>query len=215
MTNRRCFFLIFAVAVMAAVVKPPEFPVDSTSVLSAAQSPKAPITAPKSIRQVKHPYDPDWPDVWLIVAQKCNGCHRPHTKRTDFSSWQRLVDCEVNGELLIVPGDPENSEFWDQIVWNHRQDPNSVEMAVPLMPPKKEDWLTAGQLATIERWIKNGALKYQLPETCSTRPLLEIDFPSAQECQACPPKQFAEWSRSMHAYAQHSPIFEAFNLTLQ
>ena len=23
-----------------------------------------------------------------------------------------------------------------------------------------------------------------------------------------------QWSRSMHAYAQHSPIFEAFNLTL-
>ncbi|MFT5523763.1 MAG: hypothetical protein ACI9HK_001711, partial [Pirellulaceae bacterium] len=33
-------------------------------------------------------------------------------------------------------------------------------------------------------------------------------------CKVCHPKQFTEWSRSMHAYSQHSPIFEAFNLTL-
>ena len=105
--------------------------------------------------------------------------------------------------------------LWVQVVWNHAEDASSREKVEPLMPPEKKDWLTAGQLAIVKRWITNGGLKYQLPNTCSTRPLLESDYPSAKECKVCHPKQFSEWSRSMHAYAQHSPIFEAFTLTLQ
>lgn len=37
-----------------------------------------------------------------------------------------------------------------------------------------------------------------------------IFLPSAT-CQTCHPKHFAEWRTSMHAYAQHSPVFQAFN----
>jgi hypothetical protein len=33
----------------------------------------------------------------------------------------------------------------------------------------------------------------------------------ASACQTCHPKQYAEWRTSMHAYAQHSPVFVAFN----
>lgn len=206
MTGRRYFCLLFVVAVVAAVVKPPDLPVVETKVL---------LAAPPTIRNTEHPYDPDWPDVWLIVAQKCNGCHRPNTDRTDFSTWEKIVDCKVGDDRLVVPGDPERSMLWQQVVWNHAEDASSREIAEPLMPPEKKDWLTAGQLAIVKRWITNGGLKYQLPNTCSTRPLLEIDYPSAKECKVCHPKQFSEWSRSMHAYAQHSPIFEAFTLTLQ
>lgn len=83
------------------------------------------------------------------------------------------------------------------------------------MPPDDHwEWLIGGQLATVHRWIENGDLQYRLPEQCSIRHLLEIDFPSARECRTCHPTQYEQWSRSMHAYAQHSPIFEAFNLTL-
>lgn len=206
MTGRRYFCLLFVVAVVAAVVKPPDLPVVETKVL---------LAAPPTIRNTEHPYDPDWPDVWLIVAQKCNGCHRPNTDRTDFSTWEKIVDCKVGDDRLVVPGDPERSMLWQQVVWNHAEDASSREIAEPLMPPEKKDWLTAGQLAIVKRWITNGGLKYQLPNTCSTLPLLEIDYPSAKECKVCHPKQFSEWSRSMHAYAQHSPIFEAFTLTLQ
>ncbi|MDP6447242.1 MAG: multiheme c-type cytochrome, partial [Pirellulaceae bacterium] len=84
----------------------------------------------------------------------------------------------------------------------------------PMMPVKREEWLTAGQIEAVERWIRNGALQYRLPSQCDNRPVMETDFPSAKECGACHPRQFEQWSRSMHAYAQHSPVFEAFNLTL-
>ncbi len=36
-------------------------------------------------------------------------------------------------------------------------------------------------------------------------------FLPSSVCQTCHPKHFAEWRTSMHAYAQHSPVFIAFN----
>lgn len=36
-------------------------------------------------------------------------------------------------------------------------------------------------------------------------------FLPSSACQTCHPKQYAEWRTSMHAYAQHSPVFLAFN----
>jgi Cytochrome c554 and c-prime len=36
-------------------------------------------------------------------------------------------------------------------------------------------------------------------------------FLPASTCQTCHPAQYAEWKTSMHAYAQHSPVFIAFN----
>lgn len=38
----------------------------------------------------------------------------------------------------------------------------------------------------------------------------ENEFPSAQTCATCHPKQFREWSVSQHAYSQLSPVFTAF-----
>ena len=171
---------------------------------------------PHTVRtDVEHPFDPDWPDVRLILAQKCNACHRPGTKQSDLTTWEAFVDLELDSGRLVVPGDPKSSTLYEYVAWNHNESPDSDLPAEPMMPYEEADWLTGGQLEILARWIRNGALKYRLPETCSTRPLLEIDYPSAKECRTCHPKQFTEWSRSMHAYAQHSPIFEAFQLTLQ
>jgi Cytochrome c554 and c-prime len=39
----------------------------------------------------------------------------------------------------------------------------------------------------------------------------ETVFLPASTCQTCHPDQYAEWRTSMHAYAQHSPVFLAFN----
>jgi hypothetical protein len=174
------------------------------------------FAAPHTVRSdVEHPFDPDWPDVQLILAQKCNACHRPGTEQSDLTNWEAFVDLEVAGARIVVPGDPDASALYEYVVWNHDESPDSEYSDEPTMPYDEADWLTGVQLETLARWIRNGALKYRLPETCSTRPLLEIDYPSAKECKTCHPKQYTEWSRSMHAYAQHSPIFEAFNLTLQ
>ncbi|MDA1162509.1 MAG: multiheme c-type cytochrome [Planctomycetota bacterium] len=174
------------------------------------------IAAPHTVSSVEHPYDADWPDVRLMLAHKCNACHRPGLEQTDLTSWETIVGTQhVLAASLVVPGKPESSPLWQYVTWNVSEDPVSDRPSEPLMPPEQAEWLTAGQLETLARWITNGALEYRLPDTCSTAPLMEIDFPSAKECSICHPKQFEEWSRSMHAYAQHSPVFEAFNLTLQ
>jgi len=44
--------------------------------------------------------------------------------------------------------------------------------------------------------------------------LVESKFPSASTCATCHPTQFRQWSVSQHAYAQLSPIFNAFQATV-
>jgi hypothetical protein len=173
------------------------------------------VAVPYTVRNVEHPFDPDWPDVYLILAVKCAGCHRPDSKDADLTSYQAVIDAKsADGERLVVPGRPAESPFFQQLLWNHSGDRNSNLPDEPMMPEGPNEWLTGKQLAAVRNWIARGALEYKLPGGCSTRPLLEIDFPSARECKVCHPKQYTEWSRSMHAYAQQSPVLEAFNLTL-
>ena len=172
--------------------------------------------APPTIRNTDHPYDPDWPDVHLIVMNKCSGCHRPGTDLADYTSYEKLIAAVTpDGDRIILPGRPDVSPLWKYVAWNATGDVNSSHPNKPEMPQDPLEWLAAGQLEIVRRWIENGALEYTLPDTCSTRPLLEIDFPSSRQCRSCHPKQYNEWSRSMHHYAQQSPVFEAFNLTMQ
>ncbi|MEO6970238.1 MAG: multiheme c-type cytochrome, partial [Chthoniobacterales bacterium] len=44
--------------------------------------------------------------------------------------------------------------------------------------------------------------------------LVENKFPSASTCATCHPTQFRQWSVSQHAYAQLSPVFNAFQATV-
>ncbi|MGH7939077.1 MAG: multiheme c-type cytochrome, partial [Chthoniobacterales bacterium] len=44
--------------------------------------------------------------------------------------------------------------------------------------------------------------------------LIENKFPSASTCATCHPTQFRQWSVSQHAYAQLSPVFNAFQATV-
>ncbi|PHS12527.1 MAG: hypothetical protein COA78_08180 [Blastopirellula sp.] len=170
---------------------------------------------PHTISPGNYPYDPDWPDVYLILMNKCSGCHRPGTDLSDLTSYEAFIDATANDEPIVTPGDPENSSLWNTINWNVHQTSNSAAPDEPEMPEAKADWLTAGQIETMYRWISNGAFQFKLPEGCSNPPVTEIDFPSAKQCASCHPKQYMEWSSSSHAYAQHSPVFEAFNNTLQ
>ncbi|MCA9068410.1 MAG: hypothetical protein KDA84_05785, partial [Planctomycetaceae bacterium] len=167
--------------------------------------------APHTISAFQHPFDPDWLEVHRILLVKCASCHRAGTERSDLTNYQGLFLVHPDlAEALVTPGKPDKSPLWNYVAWNHDGRKGSSLAEMPDMPPDPEEWLTAGQLETLQRWIKNGALEYRLPKTCSPRPLMEIDFPSARECKMCHPKQFTEWSRSMHAYAQHSPAMEAF-----
>lgn len=172
---------------------------------------------PHTISHSHHPFDPDWPEICIILANKCTGCHRPNSDYTDYTSYESLMAAEVDGMKVVEPGNLDDSMLWQYVVWNTGCEATSDQPDEPMMPPEKHEWLTSGQLALIRRWIETGANQYRHPADPHgglRRPLLESDFPSAKQCGYCHPKQYNEWSRSMHAYAQHSPIFEAFNLAL-
>lgn len=186
-----------------------------TAMLLPAALPSIAGAVPHTVARVDHPFDPDWPDVHRILAAKCTGCHRPDSEQSDFVNYEALLEAGREIDMpVIVPGRPDESWLYLQVRWNAEARRDSDLPDTPEMPPERQEWLTAAQLEIIRRWIANGARRYVAPEDCRRRPLMELDFPSAKQCGACHPKQYDEWSRSMHAYAQHSPVFEAFNLTL-
>ncbi len=161
------------------------------------------------------PLDPLWPEVFWIISTKCTGCHRPGAECVDLTSYEAILAAGRKEEdPLIVPGSAEESPLWEKVAWNVDATVGSPLPDEPEMPPDRHEWLTRGQLETLRRWIDSGAKQFALPGVCQPRPLAEIDFPSAKQCGACHPRQYEQWARSMHAYAQHSPVFEAFNLTL-
>lgn len=50
---------------------------------------------------------------------------------------------------------------------------------------------------------------YLSPLFAAERLLVESNFPSAELCKECHPKQYREWSVSSHAYSQMSPFMKA------
>ncbi|MBP90380.1 MAG: hypothetical protein CMJ64_27355 [Planctomycetaceae bacterium] len=185
---------------------------------------------PPDIAPRPHPFDDDWPKVQLILNNKCTSCHRPGAERTDFTSYEALLGACMEGnpsDPVVVPGRADESPLWEAVVWNVDALLDSPLPDQPTMPENKHEWLTAGQLQTLYRWINNGTYQYKLPPGYSpvfkkgadpflkTRLLMETDFPTAKQCGQCHPREHAEWSRSMHAYAQQSPAFVALNFHLQ
>ena len=168
---------------------------------------------------VTHPdpaYDRDWPAVLTMLRDKCVRCHRAGNDRADLTTFESLRAATLPDDEdapLIVPGDPDGSPLLEYVRWNVLADPDSDHPDEPRMPDERGEWLTAGQLATLERWIAGGARRFVDAPTGGTS-LCEIDFPTARQCGSCHPRQYEQWSRSMHAYAQQSPVFEAFNLTM-
>ena len=185
-------------------------PLTAAAAADLQPGPRAPILGPTS----RHFYDPDWPTVRTVLLNKCVKCHRQGTDQVDLTTHASLLTAGDDEEPLVIPGDVEGSSLYEQVVWNVHEDSDSDLEDEPSMPPEKTEWLTAGQLAAMRRWILNGAQQYAAGYTKETVPTTELDFPSAKTCATCHPRQYSEWSRSMHAYAQHSPVFDAFNRTL-
>ncbi len=209
MRNGESRSLGIAMASLCAVALAAAFVLQQNEVATVDAAP------PHILHTAEHPFDPDWLIVRWILRRKCVSCHRADTERNDFTSYEALMKAGHEDDMpCVVPFKTDESMLFDYVSWNVHAEPNSELPDSPMMPEDKKEWLTAGQIDAIKRWIENGALEYRLPPNCAPRPLLETDFPSAKECGACHPRQFEEWSMSMHAYAQHSPIFERFNLTL-
>jgi len=171
---------------------------------------------PHTVARRASPYDANWPDVYLLVMSKCAGCHRAGGETFDLTSHQAILAAKnEDGKKTITPGNSGKSSFYTQVLWNARGEKHSRLPAEPEMPTDPHDWLTPCQLDIVRQWIDDGARQFLTDEPCEILPLTEMDFPSAKVCKACHAKQYEQWSGSMHAYAQHSPVFEAFNQTLQ
>lgn len=85
-------------------------------------------------------------EVAPIFRRNCNGCHRPGKTKggLELTSFAALIKGGKHGDVLKA-GNPDDSELMEQISGEE-----------PEMP-KDNDPLTAAEVATIARWIAEGA----------------------------------------------------------
>jgi hypothetical protein len=90
-------------------------------------------------------------DVRPILSDKCFACHGPDEKQRKA---KLRLDVEKEARAAFVPGKPEESELVSRITAKDESD---------RMPPKKANKpLTAGEIETLTRWVKEGA-KWSAP----------------------------------------------------
>ncbi len=84
-------------------------------------------------------------EVLPLLRARCQKCHGPVKPKgaLNLSSARSLVRGGKNGPV-IVAGKLEESLMWDQVVNDN-------------MPPRPEEPLSAGEKATLRRWIEQGA----------------------------------------------------------
>ncbi len=88
-------------------------------------------------------------DVQPIFARHCVGCHQEAKPQGEYvmTRFDRLLSGGESGEPAIVPGDPDASYLMGQIT----PADGVAEM------PKKAPPLAAEEIATVRRWIAEGA----------------------------------------------------------
>ncbi len=92
-------------------------------------------------------------EILPILTEQCFDCHGPDEK--DRKAKLRLDVAEAalgkgeSGEIAIVPGHSARSELMRRI--------SSTDREEVMPPPKTKRKLTASQIATIQRWIDQGA----------------------------------------------------------
>jgi Protein of unknown function (DUF1553)/Protein of unknown function (DUF1549)/Planctomycete cytochrome C len=115
-------------------------------------------------------------EIRPILSEQCFSCHGfdPKHRKADLRLDTRegaLADND--GVRAIIPGDPAKSELWKRLL---SQDPEEV------MPPPEahKPKLTAKQLATLRRWIEEGApYEPHWAFTAPVRPTLMEKGPAA------------------------------------
>jgi len=115
-------------------------------------------------------------EIRPILSEQCFSCHgfdAKHRKADLRLDTREGALAENDGVRAIVPGDLGKSELWKRL---HSADPDEV------MPPPEahKPKLTAKQLATLRRWIEEGA-RYE-PHwafTAPSRPTLDEKGPAA------------------------------------
>jgi hypothetical protein len=106
-------------------------------------------------------------DVLPVLRQKnCTGCHQPAKQGGEYvmTEFASLLKGGESGEAAIVPGKPEKSYLIEQIT------PSEGKAAMPKDAPPLSDT----QIATIRKWIEQGA-KDDTP--ASNRPQYDAEHP--------------------------------------
>ena len=115
-------------------------------------------------------------EIRPILSEQCFSCHGfdPKHRKAELRLDTREGALAVNdGIRALVPGDPTKSELWKRLL---SQDPEEV------MPPPEahKPKLTAKQLATLRRWIEEGApYEPHWAFTAPIRPALSEKGPAA------------------------------------
>ena len=88
-------------------------------------------------------------DVAPILARKCLTCHNAEKNKGKFrlDTFERLLSPGSSKDPSIVPTKPNESRLFTILL---EKDPDD-------RMPQKDDPLSAGQIASIERWIREGA----------------------------------------------------------
>jgi hypothetical protein len=98
-------------------------------------------------------------DVLPILRANCHGCHRPDKASggLDMTAFANMLGAGESGAPAVVPGSPDDSYLVSLIT------PQGGEAA---MPQGKRP-LSATQIATIRRWIEEGAVDDSPPDATS------------------------------------------------
>src|SRR5580765_8203292 len=102
----------------------------------------------------------------ILRAKNCTGCHQPAKQGGDYvmTEFAALLKGGESGSAAVVPGKPEKSYLIEQIT------PASGKAAMPKDAPPLSDT----ELATIRKWIEQGA-KNDTP--ASNRPQYDAEHP--------------------------------------
>lgn len=105
-------------------------------------------------------------DVKPIFQAQCHGCHQPAKRGGEYemTTFAGLLKGGETGEAAVVPGKPDASSILGQIT------PKNGEAAMPKGKPPLSDV----QIATVRRWIEQGA-KDDSP--ASARPQFDMQHP--------------------------------------
>ena len=115
-------------------------------------------------------------EIRPILSEQCFSCHgfdAKHRKADLRLDTREGALADNDGVRAIIPGDPAKSELWKRLL---SKDPEEV------MPPPEahKPKLTAKQLATLRRWIEEGApYEPHWAFTAPVRPTLKEQGPAA------------------------------------
>jgi len=117
-------------------------------------------------------------DVRPILARNCLRCHGPDESHREAGlrlDVRAAATSELDsGAIAIVPGDPQSSELMERVT--------SEDEFLRMPPPETRQSLTADQLATLQRWIEQGApyaefWSFVPPQRPQLPPVQQRDWP--------------------------------------